>query len=149
MLNRTKVRPAHGKSDKCVRLGAGRSQVRLSARSCQDLVNWYCNPLTRRTLCRRAAGNTPRTKKNDWTETRICTNSVVVLQDHCRYTAPATNHHIKKHKKTKVCLQKGKVLLRPSVKHKVVRDVILMCSVCKEYVVAQQKLIPVKIPMQP
>ena len=36
---------------KCVRFGAGKSRVRLSARSYQDLVNWYCGLLTRRTVC--------------------------------------------------------------------------------------------------
>ena len=75
------------------KLGAGRSRVRLAARSYQDLVNWSCSLLTRCTVCgRRAAGNTPRTQK----ETRNCTNSVVALQDQCSYAAPTTNHHIKK-----------------------------------------------------
>ena len=36
---------------KCVRFGAGRSRVRLLSRSYQDLVNWYCGLLTRRTVC--------------------------------------------------------------------------------------------------
>jgi len=78
----------------CVRLGAGRSRVRrrsrVSAGSYQDLVNWYCSLLARRTVCRGAARNTRRTFK----QTRNCT--VVALQDHCSYTAPTTNHHIKK-----------------------------------------------------
>jgi len=79
---------------KCVRFGAGRSRVRLLAGSYQDLVNWYCRLLTRRTVYGRAAVNTPRTQHN--TKPEICTNSVVALHDHCSYTAPATNHHIKK-----------------------------------------------------
>ena len=66
-------------SGKCVRFGAGRSRVRLSAGAYQDLVNWYCSLLTRRTMCGRTAGNTPRTQK----QTRNCKNSVVALQDHC------------------------------------------------------------------
>jgi len=32
------------------------------ARSYQDLVNWYCSLLIRRTVCGRAAGNTSRTQ---------------------------------------------------------------------------------------
>ena len=36
---------------KCVRFGATRSGVRLSAGSYQDLVNWYCNLLTWSTKC--------------------------------------------------------------------------------------------------
>ena len=48
-------------SGKCVRFDAGRSRVRLSVRSYQHLANWYCSLLTRRTVCGRAAGNTPRT----------------------------------------------------------------------------------------
>ena len=84
-------------SDKCVRFDAGRSRVRLLARSYQDHVNWYCSFLTMRTVCRRAAGNTPRTQKQtEWNETRNCTNSVVALLDHCSYKVPTTNHHIKK-----------------------------------------------------
>jgi len=47
--------------------------------------------LTRRTVFGRTAGNTPKTQK----QLRNCTNSVVALQDHCSYTAPVTNHHIK------------------------------------------------------
>ena len=46
----------------CVRLGAGRSKVRLSAGSYQDVVNWYFSLLARRTVCRRAARNTSRTQ---------------------------------------------------------------------------------------
>jgi len=61
-----------------------RSRVRLSAGSYQDLVNWYCSLLTRRTVCGRAARNTPRTHK----QTRNCANSVVALQDHYSYKAP-------------------------------------------------------------
>jgi len=68
------------------------SRVRLSAGSYQDLANWCCNLLTRRAVCGRAAGNTPRTQK----QARNCSNSVVALQDHCSYKAPTTNHHIKK-----------------------------------------------------
>ena len=49
-------------SGKCVRFDAGRSRVRLSAGSYQDFVDWYCSLLTRRTVCGRAAGNTPRTQ---------------------------------------------------------------------------------------
>ena len=33
-------------SGKCVRFGAGRSRVRLSAGSYHDLINWYCSILT-------------------------------------------------------------------------------------------------------
>ena len=69
----------------------------LSAGSYQDLVNWYCSLLTRRTVYGRAAGNSPRTTTtiNQWNETWNCRNSVVALQDHCSYKAPTTNHHIK------------------------------------------------------
>jgi len=63
----------------------------------QDRVNWYCSLLTRRTVCGRAAGNTPRTRKQtEWNEPRSCTNSFVELQDYCSYKAPTTNHHINK-----------------------------------------------------
>jgi len=61
-------------SGKFVRFGASRSRVQLSPRSYQDLVNWYCSLLTRRTVCRKAAGNTPRTQKQtELNETRHCT----------------------------------------------------------------------------
>jgi len=81
-------------SGKC--FGAGRSRVRLLAGSYQGLINWYCSLLTRRTVCGRAAGNTPRTQtQTEWNESRNCTNSVVALQDHCSYKAPTTNHHKK------------------------------------------------------
>jgi len=73
-------------------------KIRFSAGSYQDLANWYCSIFTRRTVCKRAAGNTPRTQK----QIRNCTNSVVALQDHCRYKATTTNHHIKK-KKIRMC----------------------------------------------
>jgi len=33
-------------------------------------------------------------KRTEWNETRNCTNSEVVLQDHC-YKAPTTNHDLK------------------------------------------------------
>jgi len=46
-----------------VRFGAVRSRVRPSAGSYQDRVNWYCSLLARRTVCGRAAGNTPRTQE--------------------------------------------------------------------------------------
>ena len=84
-------------SGKCVRFGAGWSRVRLSSGSYQDLVNWYCSLLTRRTVYGRAAGNSTRTttKINKWNEPWNCRNSVVALQDHCSYKAPTTNHHIK------------------------------------------------------
>jgi len=62
----TRVRPCGTSpwcSDKCVRYGAGRSRVRLSAGSYQDLVNWCCSLPTRCTACRRAAGISPRTHK--------------------------------------------------------------------------------------
>jgi len=49
---------------KCVRCDAGRSKVRLSAGSYQDLANWYCSPLARRTVYGRTAGNTTRTAGN-------------------------------------------------------------------------------------
>ena len=88
-------------SGKCNRFGAGRSWVRCSAGSYEDLVCWYCSLLTRHTVYRRAAGNTPRTQKKqtEWNEARNCTNSVVafaVIKRHCSYKAPTTNHHIKK-----------------------------------------------------
>ena len=80
-------------SGKCGRFGAGRSGVRLSAGSYQDLVNWYCSLLIRRTVWGRATGNT----KTNWVKWKPgkCTNSVVALQDLCSYKAPTTNHHIK------------------------------------------------------
>jgi len=56
------IRTSPWSSGKCARFGAGRSGVRLSAGSYQDLVNWYCSLLTRRTVCGRAAGNTLRTQ---------------------------------------------------------------------------------------
>jgi len=41
--------------------------LQLSAGSYQDLINWYCSLLTRRTVCGRAAGNTLRTQKQtEW-----------------------------------------------------------------------------------
>jgi len=47
-------------SGKCVRCWwVGRSTL---AGSYRDLVNWYCS-LTRRTVCKRTAANTPRTQK--------------------------------------------------------------------------------------
>jgi len=62
----------------------------------QDLANWYCSLLTRRMVCGRAAESTLRTQKQtEWNETRICTNTVVALQDHCSHKTP-TKHHIKK-----------------------------------------------------
>jgi len=48
--------------DKCVRFRASTSGVRLSVGSYRNLVNWYCSLLIRRTVCRRAAGNTTRTQ---------------------------------------------------------------------------------------
>ena len=69
-----------------------------SAGSNQDLVNWYCSLLTRRTVYGRAAGNSPRTtttKINKWNDIWNCRNSVVALLDHCSYKALTTNHHIK------------------------------------------------------
>ena len=58
-------------SGKCVHLGAGRSRVRLPGGSYQDLVNWYCNLLTRRTVHGRAAGNKsrPQTNRVKWKQT--------------------------------------------------------------------------------
>jgi len=41
-----------------VSVSAGRSRVWISAGSYQDLINWYCSLLTRRTEYRRATGNT-------------------------------------------------------------------------------------------
>jgi len=83
-------------SGKCVRFGAGRSRGWLLAGSYQDLVNWYCSLLTRRTVYGRAAGNTIRTHNQpSENEPRNCTISVLALQDHCSYKAPTTNHHIK------------------------------------------------------
>jgi len=52
--------PARGK---CVPFDAGRSRVRLSAGSYQDLVNWYCSFLTRRTVCGRAVKTLVTLKK--------------------------------------------------------------------------------------
>jgi len=102
---KTMDQPAVQSSGKCVRFGAGRSRVRESY---QDLVNWYCSLLTRRTVCGRSAGNTPRTQTNtEWNETINCTNSVVALQDHCSYKAPTTNHHNKKNNKKRWFKQKG------------------------------------------
>jgi len=76
---------------------AGRTRIRLLVGSYHDLVNWYCSLLTRPTVRGRAAGKTPRAQKPiEWNETRNCTNSVVVLQDHCSYKGPITNYHIKK-----------------------------------------------------
>ena len=84
-------------SGKCIHFGAGWSKVRLSAGSYQDLVKPYCHLLTRRTVCERAAGNTPRTQKQtEGNGTRNCGNSVMALQDHCSYKAPTTNHLKKK-----------------------------------------------------
>jgi len=97
-------------SGKCVRFGAGRSRGRLLAGSYQDLVNWYCSLLTRRTVYGRAAelpytircteelqGTQSEHKTNQPSENepRNCTISVLALQDHCSYKAPTTNHHIK------------------------------------------------------
>ena len=57
---------------KCARFGAGRSGVWLSAGSWQDLVNWYCSLLTRRTVCGRSAGNTISTQnRSERNETEI------------------------------------------------------------------------------
>jgi len=87
-------------SGKCVRFGAGRSRFHLSVGSYQDLMDWYCSLLTRRTVCGRAAGNTPRTQKQtEWNETRYCTNSIGVLQDHCSYKAPTATTISKKESK--------------------------------------------------
>ena len=75
---------------KCVRFGAGRSRVRLSAGSYQDFVNWHCGLLTRRTVygksCRELTQNikTSRVKMKP----EIVRNSVVALQDHGSYKAP-------------------------------------------------------------
>ena len=55
------------------------------------------------------------------------------------------------HQGAEACLQKAKeILFWPNMKHEV-RDAISMCSVCNEYLAAQQKepLIPVEIPMRP
>jgi len=58
----------------------------FSGGSYQDLVNWYRSLLTRRTVCGRAAGNTPRTqKRTEWNKSRNCTNSALEMQDHCNY----------------------------------------------------------------
>jgi len=57
------VRTSPWSSGKCVRFGAGRSRVRHWTGTYPDLVNWYCSLLTRRTVCGRAAGNTPRPQK--------------------------------------------------------------------------------------
>jgi len=73
------------------------ASVLAGRESYQDLVNWYCSLLTRRTVCGGAAGNTPRTQKQaEWNETRNKTNSVVSLQNHCSYKMLSTKHQIKK-----------------------------------------------------
>jgi len=48
---------------KCVRFGACRSRVRLLAGSNRDRVNWYCNLLTRHTLCGTAQKPSVQTQK--------------------------------------------------------------------------------------
>ena len=45
-------------SDSYLFESAGRSRIRLSTGSYQDLVTWYCSLLTTLTVCGRAAGNT-------------------------------------------------------------------------------------------
>jgi len=58
-----------------VRFDAGGSRVRLTVGSCQDFLSWYCSLFTRRTVCGRAGGNTPRTQiQIEWNESRECTN---------------------------------------------------------------------------
>jgi len=79
-------------------VSASASVLVLSTGSYQDVINWYCSLLTRRTVCGRAAGNTLRTQKQpEWksVNAEIVRNSVLALQDHCSYKAPTTNHHIK------------------------------------------------------
>ena len=56
----TVLTAADQKKTKCVRVGAGRSRSRLSAGSCQDLINRYCSLLAMRTVSRRVAGNISR-----------------------------------------------------------------------------------------
>ena len=71
--------------------------VESSAKSYQDLVNWSCSLLTRRTVCGRAARNLPRIQKTNRVKwSRNCTTSVVALQDQCSYKTPTSNHHIQK-----------------------------------------------------
>ena len=48
-----------------MRFGVGKSGVRLSSGSYQDLVNWHGSHLTRRTVCRRAAWNATGLER-DW-----------------------------------------------------------------------------------
>jgi len=124
----------------------GRPRVRLgrvlpyqdAAGSCKDLVNWYCSLPTRRTMYARAAGSTHRTQKNEWTETRNCTNSVSALQDHCSHKAPTTNHHIKKKRMVRVrCLRVNMYVWEPASSFLVCRDAsslsvcIFRLSLCK------------------
>jgi len=93
-LSFTEWRTIRWSSGKCVRLGAGRSNV-LSPGSYQDLKKWYCSLLSRRTVCRRAAESTSRIQnKSHSNESRHCTNSVVALQDHYSCWAPSTKHHM-------------------------------------------------------
>ena len=81
---------------KCVRFGAGRSRVRLSAGSYQDLVNWCCSLLTRRTVCGRAAGNTLRTQnRSGRNETEIVQTQSWRYKTFSCYKVPTTNHHNK------------------------------------------------------
>jgi len=84
-------------SGRCVDFCDDRWRDCLSSGSCQDLVNWYCSLLSRRTMYGRAAWNTLRTQKGTgWNESRNCTNPVVALQDNCNCKAPTTDQHLKK-----------------------------------------------------
>jgi len=66
------------------------------AGSYQDLVDWYCRLLTRRTVYGKSCSGhkqntkTTRVKMNP----EIVQNSDLALQDHCSYKAPTTNRHI-------------------------------------------------------
>ena len=79
---------------KCVRFGAGRSEVRLSAGSYQNLVYWYCSLLTKRALCWRAAGVMYNAKKQiKWYPTFQTLN--IGATNHCGCKASST-HYLKK-----------------------------------------------------
>jgi len=76
-----------------IRLGAGRSRVRLSARSNQDLVNWCCSLLTWCTVSRRVTGNTSRLQntpsrlKPDIAQTQsLCYKTISVAKCHQQNT---------------------------------------------------------------
>ena len=71
----------------------GREFDRLLPRPCKLVLQPSYQTHGVRKSCRELTQND--NKKNKWTETWNCRNSVVALQDHCSYQAPTTNHHIK------------------------------------------------------